>query len=178
MGEDNSDALGQEKILRLRNALSGGKFLTFLLKNKEYGVEILKVQEILGLMPITPVPDSPSFLKGVINLRGKPVPVVDMRAKLDMSGSSLQENACIIVVRTAASQIGFIVDRINEVVNVSETEVDLPSDKDISVRSEYLLGIAKGSDKIRFLLDIDRILSDHDIPVDGKYNESGGQGKA
>jgi purine-binding chemotaxis protein CheW len=133
-----------------------GKFLTFCLGPEEYGMQILKVQEIIGLMPVTPVPNSPIYIRGVINLRGKIVPVLDLRSKLDMPPAEPTSESCIIVVRTQSIEVGVIVDRVREVLDVPEDDVEVPPD--IGIDTTYLLGIGKTHGRVKLLLDIDRVL--------------------
>jgi len=101
------------------NNAKGGKFLTFFLGNEEYGLPILSVQEIIALLPITPVPRTPDFFKGLTNLRGKIIPVMDLRIKFGMEANEPTEETCIIVVRTANHLIGIIVDKVSEVKNIT-----------------------------------------------------------
>lgn len=136
-----------------------GKFLSFFLKQEEYGIEILKVQEIIGILPITRVPRTPEFVKGVINLRGKIIPVTDLRAKFNMEEREETSETCIIVVQTNGLEIGVIVDKVSEVLDISDTEIeDVPS-FGTDVSTDYLLGIGNTSGRVRLLLDIDRILT-------------------
>ncbi|HEY0971833.1 MAG TPA: chemotaxis protein CheW [Gemmatimonadales bacterium] len=140
----------------------GGKYLTFFIDAEEYGVEILKVQEIIGALPITRVPRTPHFVKGVINLRGKVIPIVDLRAKFGMEPAASGES-CIIVVQVQGVQLGVLVDRVSEVSAITESEIaDTPSFGS-EVDTEYLLGIAKGEGKVTLLLDIDRVLTSAEV---------------
>lgn len=137
----------------------GGKFLTFFLIDEEYGIEIGKVQEIIGMLPITRVPRTPPFVRGVVNLRGKIIPVTNLRLKFNMEECADSSETCIIVVKTHGIEIGVIVDKVSEVLDIVEAEIeDAPAfGSEISV--DYLLGIGKTQDKVRLLLDIDQILS-------------------
>jgi len=148
----SSSSVGQSGGAR-RDA---GKFLTFCLGPEEYGMQILKVQEIIGLMPVTPVPNSPTFIRGVINLRGKIVPVLDLRAKLDMPSAEPTNESCIIVVRSQSIEVGVIVDRVREVLDVPADDIEVPPD--IGIDTTYLLGIGKTHGRVKLLLDIDRVL--------------------
>src|SRR5690349_9608987 len=96
----------------------GGKFLSFFLNNEEYGIEILKVQEIIGMLPITRVPRTPPFVKGVINLRGKIIPVTDLRTRFEMEEQELTAETCTIVVQAGGIEIGVIVDKVSEVLDI------------------------------------------------------------
>lgn len=137
-----------------------GKYLTFFLGDEEYGIEILRVQEIIGLLRVTPVPNTPKHMRGVINLRGKVVPVVDMRERFAMGTTEATKQTCIIVVRSGESEIGAIVDRVSAVVNVKAEEIEETPPMGASVDTSYLLGIGKTEGRVRLLLDIERVLSD------------------
>ena len=141
--------------------VTGGKFLTFFLAKEEYGIEILKVQEIIGTMAITPVPRTPEHLRGVINLRGKIIPVVDLRLKLGLPAAEGQN--CIIVVRARGLEIGITVDQVSEVANIADKDIEPVPAFGNGVATEDLLGIGKTGGRVRLLLDIDRILSNQDV---------------
>lgn len=140
-----------------------GKYLTFFLAREEYGLEILKVHEIMGVMPITRVPRTPSFVRGVINLRGKVIPIVDLRAKFGMEAAEASAENCIIVVQVHGAQTGVIVDRVSEVSDIAETQVEDAPSFGSDVQTDYLLGIAKSTDRVRLLLDIERVLSSQEV---------------
>ncbi len=141
-----------------------GKHLTFSLADEEYGIAILKVREIIGMMPIRPVPRTPGFLKGVINLRGKVIPVVDLRLKFDLPSRDYDERTCIIVVDATIAgdiaQIGIIVDHVSEVLNIKEAEIeDAPNFGAAAVDTAYIVGMAKTEGGVKILMDIDRVLA-------------------
>ena len=137
----------------------GGKFLTFVLNQEDYGVEILKVHEIIGLLPITRVPRTQHYIRGVINLRGKVIPIMDLRLKFDMQESEYAEGTCIVVVQVRGVQMGLVVDAVSEVMDIAPADVeDVPS-FGAGAHTEYLLGIAKTGGSVKLLLDIDRVLS-------------------
>jgi purine-binding chemotaxis protein CheW len=144
-----------------------GKYLTFSLAGEEYGIGILKVREIIGMMPITPVPLAPEFLKGVINLRGKVIPVVDLRRKFGMEEAQVTERTCIIVVEIngSGSQIpmGIVVDAVSEVLNVKPSDIEQTPNLGGNLRADYILGIGKMDGGIKILLDIDRVLNSQEI---------------
>lgn len=141
----------------------GGKFLSFFLKEEEYGIEILKVQEIIKILPITRVPRTPEFVKGVINLRGKIIPVTDLRSKFNMEQREETSETCIIVVQTNGLEIGVIVDKVSEVLDISDVEIeDVPS-FGTDVSTDYLLGIGNTNGRVRLLLDIERILTKKEV---------------
>jgi len=144
-------------------ARHGGKFLTFFLADEEYGLEILKVREIIGLMPITRVPRTPEYMRGVINLRGKVIPVVDLRIKFALEATADSERTCIIVVQASGVEFGVVVDRVSEVVNVASSDIEDAPSFGAEVDTEYLLGLAKSQGTVKLLLDIDRVLSSQEI---------------
>ena len=141
----------------------GGKFLTFFLAGEEYGLEILKVQEIIGMMSITMVPRMPSFIRGVINLRGKVIPIVDVRLKFGMEVAAQTEETCVIVVRAQGVEMGLVVDRVSEVLNIAAEDIDSALSFGAGVDTNFLLGIAKAESRVRLLLDIDKVLSTHEV---------------
>ena len=139
-----------------------GKYLTFFLAAEGYGVEILKVQEIIGMLPVTRVPRTPQFVKGVINLRGKVIPIVDLRAKFGMAAVDGAES-CMIVVQVQGVQLGVVVDRVSEVSAFTDAEIADPPSFGSDVDTDYLLGIAKGAGRVTLLLDIDRVLTASEV---------------
>ena len=136
-----------------------GKFLTFFLAGEEYGIEILKVQEIIGMMRITAVPRTPSFIRGVINLRGKVIPIVDLRLKFGMAAAAQTEETCIIVVRAQGIEMGLVVDKVSEVSDIAADDIDDVPSFGADVDTDYLLGIAKAEGRVKLLLDIEMVLS-------------------
>lgn len=137
----------------------GGKFLTFFLEEEAYGLEILKVHEIIGAMPITRVPRTPEFIRGVINLRGKVIPVVDLRLKFGMTAIAQTDVTCIIVVEVGAIEMGIVVDKVSEVLNIDSREIDDAPSFGVAVNTDFILGIGKANNKVTILLDISRVLS-------------------
>lgn len=138
-------------------ATRGGKFLTFFLDKEEYGIEILSVREIIGLLPVTPVPQSPYYVRGVVNLRGQVIPVVDLRLKFGMPALPATDETCIIVVQTGGAQLGIIVDKVSEVRDVMGQDiVDAPT-LGQEINTDYILGIGKAGSRVLLLLDIGRV---------------------
>jgi len=142
-----------------------GKFLTFFLAGEEYGIEILKVQEIIGMRPITPVPRTPHFIRGVINLRGKVMTVVDLRLKFGMGPKEKTDETCIIIVQTQGVQIGCVVDKVFEVLDINAEDIEDAPSFGVDVNTDYILGIGKSQGEVKLLLDIDRVLSQQEIQV-------------
>jgi purine-binding chemotaxis protein CheW len=137
-----------------------GKYLTFVLANEEYGVEVLKVQEIIRLLPITPVPEVPPHYRGVINLRGKILPVIDLRARFGVAAAPTTAEACIVVMRTGGTTRGVIVDRVTEVMKLEDSMIEPPPDLGRGDVRASLLGIGKVDGRIKLLLDIEHVLRD------------------
>ena len=146
-----------------------GKYLTFQLAEEEYGLEILKVREINGLMDVTKLPRTPDFVKGVINLRGKLIPVIDLSLKFGLSEEEYTEKTCIIVVETGSNgeniQMGIIVDAVLEVMNVSLEDLEPTPKFGVSLNTEFILGMAKGQGTVRTLLDIDKVLNSDELSM-------------
>lgn len=138
------------------------KYLTFKLAEEEYGVEILKVREIIGIMNITAVPQMPHYMKGVINLRGKVIPVVDLRMKFGLDEIEHTEQTCIIVV-DVGNEIGILVDTVSEVLDIVGDNIEPPPSMGGAVDTSFILGMGKVADKVKILLDIDNVLSTHEM---------------
>ncbi len=138
----------------------GGKYLTFKLGEEEYGVQILKVREIIGLMDITKVPQMPGYVKGVINLRGKVIPVIDLRSKFNLPEVEYTDQTCIIVI-DVGGMVGTIVDNVQEVADISGEQIEPPPPLGSDVDSAFILGLAKSKDNVKILLDIDKVLEVH-----------------
>lgn len=144
----------------------GGKYLTFKLAEEEYGVEILKVREIIGVMEITAVPRMPAYMKGVINLRGTVIPVVDLRLKFELPEAAHTEQTCIIVV-DVGREIGIIVDTVSEVLDIEGRNIEPPPAMGGAVDTSFILGMGKVDDTVKILLDIDRVLTTDELDTVG-----------
>jgi purine-binding chemotaxis protein CheW len=146
-----------------------GKYLTFSLAEEEYGIGILKIKEIIGMLPITSVPQTPDFVKGVINLRGKVIPVIDLRLRFGMGEIDYTERTCIIVVeidgQAGTVLIGIVVDSVSEVLNVKGEDVEDTPTFGTQLDTEYILGMAKMEGCVKILLDINRVLSGEELTV-------------
>ena len=148
-------------------AARAGKYLVFQLDREEFGVCVLKVREIMGLQEITAVPQTPAYVKGVINLRGKVVPVIDLRAKFGLEQAEYTQRTCIVVLEVAAAgrsvMMGVIVDGVSEVLNVQDNEIEDPPEFGAGTKVPFVLGLAKVKGKVKILLDIDKALSLEDL---------------
>ena len=156
----------QEEIRKDLEAIQG-KYLTFLLANEEYGIQILKVREINGVMDITKLPRTPMYVKGVINLRGKVIPVMDLRLRFGLEEEKYTEMTCIIVVEIEDDgtkvQMGIIVDSVSEVLNVPLEDLEPTPNFGVSVDTDFILGMAKTRGTVTTLLDIDKVLTSQEI---------------
>jgi purine-binding chemotaxis protein CheW len=148
------------EVLEPEQSLKGGKFLSFFLGNEEYAIGILKVKEIIGLIPITPVPKMPSYIRGVLNLRGKIVPVMDLRLRFGLSAAEDTHETCVIVVQEDDVQMGVLVDKVSEVADIDSSQIeDVPSVKK-SENSEYLNGIGKSEGTVKMIVDVEKVVFD------------------
>lgn len=150
-----------------------GKYLTFFLAGQEYGVEILKVREIIGMVQITPVPRTPEFVRGVINLRGKVIPVIDLRSKFDMEQAELTGETCVIVVDVNRIEIGVVVDKVSEVMAIAGEEIEDTPSFGVEVSTDFILGIGKRGGKVTILLDISRVLTDRQLDAIAQMDRKG-----
>jgi purine-binding chemotaxis protein CheW len=146
------------------HAYLAGKYMAFRLANEDYGLAILKVREIIGLMDITRVPCTDSFIRGVINLRGKVIPVIDLRMKFGMEACQATEQTVIIVVQYATTRgeitMGVLVDQVQEVLSIDADKIEPPPSFGAgAVSADFILGIGKADKRVIFLLDIGRVLS-------------------
>ena len=144
------------------NADVGGKYLTFRLARESYGLEILKVSELIKIMDITHVPQMPDFVKGVINLRGRVIPVIDLRLKFGLEEIPYTDETCIIVV-SLGTQIGIIVDTVEEVTDIDEHDIEPPPHMGHSVGTDFIRGMGKVEERVKILLDIEKVLTSEDI---------------
>lgn len=144
------------------HSANNGKYLSFVLDGEEFGLEILKVQEIIGVMKATRVPKSPNYVRGVINLRGKVIPVVDLRLKFGMAGTIDTERTCVIVTQVRLKGLpitmGVIVDDVSEVLSIAAAQIEEPPSVSKNIDAEVLLGMGKVGKKVIMLLDIDKVL--------------------
>jgi purine-binding chemotaxis protein CheW len=144
---------------RVSFAADGSQYLTFSLGQEEYGVEILKVQEIKGYSTITPIPNTPVHVKGVMNLRGTIIPVVDLRSKLGMPTAEYSPFTVIVVVKVGSKTMGLVVDAVSDVLNIPSRDLQPTPDFGAQVDAAFISGMAKAGEKLVVLLDLDRVLS-------------------
>jgi purine-binding chemotaxis protein CheW len=149
-----------------------GKYLTVVLENEAYGLNVLKIREIIRLQKITPVPQMPAFVKGVINLRGRVIPIVDLRVKFGFK-AEFTERTCIVVVQVRPSgdqvaQMGLIVDAVEEVVNLAAADIEPTPEFGAKIDTTYLLGMAKVKGQVKTLLDLDRVVAPETMQIIAK----------
>jgi purine-binding chemotaxis protein CheW len=146
-----------------------GKYLTFSLAGEEYGIGILKVREIIGMMTVTPVPQTPEFVKGVINLRGKVIPVIDLRLRFGLEATTYTERTCIIVVEidgdSGSVPMGIVVDAVSEVLNIRGADIENTPTFGVKLNTDFILGMAKTGGGVKILLDIDKVLGAYQLTI-------------
>ncbi len=140
------------------------KFLTFALAGEEYGINIMQVKEIIGMMPVTVLPQTPDYVKGVINLRDKVIPIIDLRCKFNLESVEPTERTCIIVIETETEDqnhtlVGLIIDSVSEVINLKGDEVEPAPAMQTQLREQLILGLAKCENGVKILLDIDKVIN-------------------
>jgi purine-binding chemotaxis protein CheW len=156
------------EAVETKNKIMDGKFLTFILGSEIYGIEILTVREIICLMDITTVPQTPDYMKGVINLRGKVIPVIDLRLKFSMQEEEHTQETCIIVVEVNSTSIGIIVDSVSEVLDIKSGEIEEAPGFGQGIDTSFIVGLGKVKEKIIILLDIETVLSSEELEMVGQ----------
>jgi purine-binding chemotaxis protein CheW len=159
-----------------RKTLTGSRYLSFVLNDEEYCIEILKIKEIMGMTMITPIPQTPQFIKGVINLRGQIIPIIDLRLKFEMDYKDYADRTCIVVVELdydgQLTLMGVVVDSIQEVINIPKEKISEVPYINAKIKSEYIQGIAETGDRIKIILDITKVLSQDEFvlikDIDGR----------
>jgi purine-binding chemotaxis protein CheW len=140
-----------------------GKYLTFRLGDESYGIEIRHVTEIIGIQKITVIPEVPGHLKGVINLRGKIIPVMDIRLRFHLPARAYDERTCVVVVNVDGTVVGLVVDTVSEVIVIPDTDIEPATGLNRTKANAFIQGIGKVADEIKILLDVERLLYDQDI---------------
>lgn len=170
--EETANANAQESTASL-----AGKYLTFALGEESYAIGILKVQEIIGVMSVTRIPRTPHFVRGVINLRGKVIPVMDLRLKFELDAKEDTERTCIVVVQIDHEDIeltmGILVDEVSEVINIDAKQIENPPRIGGAVDTTFILGMGKIGDQVVILLDVDRVLSTSELVAANATSQQG-----
>lgn len=157
-----------ERLKDVTNAISNGasdQFVTFTLDNEEYGVEVLRVQEIIGYQGFTKVPNVPPFVKGVLNLRGSVVPVVDLRLKLNMEPKESDNFTVILIMEVEARVVGIVVDAVSDVVNLNPEDIQQTPDFSSGIRVDFIKGMGRREEDLIIILDIDAVLSSKELAL-------------
>jgi purine-binding chemotaxis protein CheW len=148
------------------------KYLTFTLVDEEYGISILKIKEIIGMMPITSIPQTPDFIKGVVNLRGKVIPVIDLRLRFGLEATDYTERTCIIVVEISSVEksvvMGVVVDSVSEVLNIKAENMEETPAFGTQLNTDYILGMAKKEADVMIILDIDKVITSDEMDMLGR----------
>ncbi|TPV93543.1 MAG: purine-binding chemotaxis protein CheW [Myxococcales bacterium FL481] len=157
MGQEQS-LLPDDSIAAEGEDTQAGKYLTFILEGQSYGLEIKHVTEIIGLQEITDIPDVPDFVKGIINLRGKVIPIMDVRCRFHMPPRDYDERTCIIVIQVRDSAVGLLVDTVSEVLDIADNNIEPPPSVGGDGGHGFMRGVGKTEDSVKLLLDAERLL--------------------
>ncbi len=170
MAENIEEA--EDFLLDDEDVSNENKYLLSRLGEEVYGINIADVTEIIEMQKITEVPDMPEYVKGVINLRGKVIPIIDLRLKFGMEEREHDNRTCIIIVTAEARTLGFIVDTVTEVIDIPEKEIAPPPKfKDTSEKEQFISGLGKVGDQVRILLDVQRIVGSEEKETLAKLKE-------
>ena len=156
----------QERMEEVADTMHG-RYLTFALGEEVYGIEIRFVTEIIGIQPVNSIPEAPDYIKGVINLRGKIIPVIDMRLKFKKQPAEYTDRTCIIVIETQTFSVGLIVDQVAEVLVMADGDIVPPPDAWVSAGRRYLSGIGKVDGQVKLLLDSEKLFTDDEAVAIG-----------
>lgn len=160
MGEADNTALLQDELLQDETE---NKYLTFSLGEEEFGINIRNVTEIIGIQKITVMPDVSEFIKGVINLRGRVIPVIDMRLRFELPERDYDERTCIVVVNVNDTSVGLIVDTVAEVMDIESSQIDSPPQIAAGSSREFIEGLGRVGEEVKILLNINKILYDDEL---------------
>jgi purine-binding chemotaxis protein CheW len=154
-----------DQTVDLEEDTQKGRFLTFSVGKEEYGIEIKYVKEIIGIQDITEVPELPNYVKGIINLRGKIIPVMDVRLRFKKEPKEYNDRTCIVVIDIDEISIGLIVDNVSEVLTIEEENIVPPPDLKTGFHNRYVKGIGKVGSEVKLLLDCEKVLSDDEMDI-------------
>jgi purine-binding chemotaxis protein CheW len=149
-----------------------GRYLTFTLEENVYGVPIKFVTEIIGIQTITKVPETPDYIKGIINLRGKIIPLIDVRLKFGRAEMPYDERTCIVVVDVGTASVGLIVDRVDDVLTIEDDQIALPPENRMGFENRYIDGIGKAEDRVQLLLNVEKLLKNDELEMIEKISEA------
>lgn len=157
--------VNEEEFLEETEDTQHGRFLTFTLGNEFYGIEIRYVTEIIGIQPVTKLPEVPDYIQGIINLRGKIIPVIDVRAKFKKEAVEYDDRTCIIVIETSELSAGLIVDNVAEVIAIDDENVVPPPDNRSGAQNRYISGIGKVGNEVKLLLDCEKLFLEEETNI-------------
>ncbi len=157
------DNIMAQELLETEEDTQKGKFLIFSLGNEFYGIEIRYVTEIIGIQPITEVPELPEYVRGIINLRGMIIPVMDVRLRFKKSYREYNDRTCVIVVELRSIPVGLVVDSVSEVLSIREEDIVPPPDMGKDHNNRYIKGVAKVGNNVKLILDCNRLLNEDEI---------------
>ncbi len=152
-----------EEVLEMEEDTQKDKFLTFSMGKEDYGIEIRYVTEIIGIQAITEVPEMPDYVKGIINLRGKIIPVMDVRLRFKKEEIQYNDRTCVIVIDIKDLSVGLIVDTVSEVLSIEEQDIVPPPEMSKGFHNKYIKGIGKVGSDVKLILDCDKLLNDEDV---------------
>jgi purine-binding chemotaxis protein CheW len=148
------------------------QYLTFWLNDQEYGLDLLRVREIRGYTAITAIPNMPSHIKGVMNLRGTVLPVIDLRLKFGMPEKAYSKFTVIIIAKSGEKNVGLVVDSVSDVLSLPAQQINPPPDFGIAVDRNFILGLLKAADRLSILLDLDKLLSESEVTVESSTDKT------
>ena len=160
--------INNEELLEKQEDTQRGRYLTFNVGEETYGIEIGYVTEIIGMQPITKIPEIAEYIKGIINLRGKIIPVLDVRLKFKKDPIAYNDRTCIIVVETEDIMVGLIVDQVSEVITINDEDISPPPNNKTGIHNKYIKGIGKIDGKVKLLLDCKRLFDDDETAAIGE----------
>jgi len=157
-------------VSKVSRSINKNKYITFFLDREEYGVDIHQIKEIIGIMDITPIPNTPAHIKGVLNLRGKIIPVIDLRLKFGMDFMEYQNRTSIIIIEVNFGDgknpmMGIIVDTVSEVLQIDKDEIEETPYFGTNIDTDFILGMAKVDGKVKILLDVNKVLTTEEVKI-------------
>lgn len=155
----------EEDFLEEEEDTQKGKYLTFIIGNESYGIGIEFVTEIIGILPITEIPELPEYIRGIINLRGEIIPVMDIRLRFKKELKEYNERTCIVVIDISDSSVGLIVDSVAEVINIPEEDIVPPPSLYEGFANRYIKGIGKVGNEVKLLLECEKLLSTEELEI-------------
>jgi len=156
--------------INLQEDTQHGRFLTFTLDSEDYGIQIKYVTEIIGMQPISQIPEVPEYIKGIVNLRGKIIPVIDIRLKFKKDAVDYTDRTCIIVIDTGEISVGLIVDNVSEVITINDEEIAPPPDAKTGIHNRYIHGIGRVGERVKLLIDCEKLFIEQEVDAITEIN--------